>query len=136
MKFPGPSSLVAVALGAVLLVSGQTAVAQSARAAVPTTRILAIGNLKPGVSIDQVRAVMPSEVRETVALYLAGKIDQWFVQQGPSGVVFILNETDPVQAKAELEALPLGKAGLMEFRLIALGPLSPLQYLLDPPAHP
>jgi hypothetical protein len=75
--------------------------------------------------------ILPSEVRETVRLYLAGKIDQWFVKQDQSGVVFILNLTDPKQAHDLLDKLPLGQAGLMEFQLIPLGPLSPLRALLS-----
>ena len=75
--------------------------------------------------------ILPSEVRETVRLYLAGKIDQWFVKQDQSGVVFIMNLTDPKQAHDLLDKLPLGQAGLMEFQLIPLGPLSPLRALLS-----
>ena len=33
------------------------------------------------------RSILPTEVRETVKLYLDGKIDQWLSQQGRSGVV-------------------------------------------------
>jgi hypothetical protein len=45
--------------------------------------------------------------------------------------VFILNLTDPKQAHDLLDKLPLGQAGLMEFQLIPLGPLSPLRALLS-----
>jgi hypothetical protein len=82
---------------------------------------------------------MPSEVRETVKLYLAGKIDSWYVRKDAPGVVFLMNVATVKEAHDLLEALPLGKAGIMEFELIPIGPLSPLQYLLaDPPvpAHP
>jgi hypothetical protein len=44
------------------------------------------------------KPILPSEVRETVQLYLAGKLDQWFVKQDQTGVVFILNVTDPKEA--------------------------------------
>ena len=81
----------------------------------------------------------PAEVRETVKLYLAGKIDQWYVRQDGAGVVFLLNTDSVTEAKAELEALPLGQAKMMSFELIPLGPLNPLRLLLkptDPPAAP
>jgi hypothetical protein len=68
-------------------------------------------------------------VRETVNLYLEGKIDQWFSLQGRSGVAFILNVTDPDVARAMLEKLPLGQAHLMSFELIPLAPLNPLRQL-------
>jgi len=103
--------------------------AQSAPPPVPTTRILAIGTVNPGVDQAAVRAILPTEVRETVKLYLDGKIDQWFSLQGRSGVAFILNVTDTAAARDMLEKLPLGQAHLMSFELIPLGPLNPLRLL-------
>ena len=104
-------------------------VAQSANPPTPTTRILAIGTVNSGVDPAAVRSILPTEVRETVKLYLDGKIDQWFSLQDRSGVVFILNVTDPAVARDMLEKLPLGQAHLMSFDLIPLGPLDPLRQL-------
>jgi hypothetical protein len=78
----------------------------------PTTRILAIETLVPGADLAAVRAILPTEVGDTVKLYLDGKIDQWFSLADRNGVVFLLNETDPKAATAMLEDLPLGKAHL------------------------
>jgi hypothetical protein len=112
--------------------------APAAPNSVPTTKVLAIGSLTSIGAGDARRAVMPAEVRETVKLYLAGKIDQWYVRQDGAGVVFILNTDSLAEAKAELEALPLGQAKMMSFELIPLGPLNPLRLLLKPdtPATP
>ena len=44
----------------------------------PTTRILAIGTINPGVDQSKVLEILPNEVLETVNLYLDGKIDQWY----------------------------------------------------------
>ncbi|MBI3495680.1 MAG: hypothetical protein HY058_00075 [Proteobacteria bacterium] len=95
----------------------------------PTTRILAIGTINPGVDPAAVRSILPTEVRETVKLYLDGKIDQWFSLQGRNGVAFILNVTDPAAAHDMLEKLPLDQAHLMRFELIPLAPLNPLRQL-------
>lgn len=95
----------------------------------PTTKILAIGTINPGFEQSQVRAVLPEEVRETVDLYLAGKIEQWYSLQGKPGVAFIINVTDPAVAHEMLEKLPLGKAHMMSFELIPIGPLNPLRFL-------
>jgi hypothetical protein len=103
--------------------------AQPAKPPTPTTRILAIGTVNPGVDPAAVRSILPTEVRETVKLYLDGKIDQWFSLQGRNGVAFILNVTDPAAAHDMLEKLPLGQAHLMSFELIPLGPLNPLRQL-------
>ena len=111
-----------------LLFSGPS-VARSANPPTPTTRILAIGTVNSGVDPAAVRSILPTEVRETVKLYLDGRIDQWFSLQDRSGVVFILNVTDPAVARVMLEKLPLGQAHLMSFELIPLGPLDPLRQL-------
>jgi hypothetical protein len=103
--------------------------AQSATPPTPTTRILAIGTVNPGVDLAAVRATLPAEVRETVKLYLDGKIDQWYSLQERPGVAFILNVTDPAAARDMLEKLPLGQAHLMSFELTPLAPLSPLRQL-------
>src|SRR5215472_12788286 len=104
----------------------------------PTTKILAIGTINPGVDLAKVFAILPNEVRDTVDLYLNGKIDQWYSQQERRGVVFILNDvfTDPAAARDILEKLPLGQAHLMSFELIPIGPLNPLCQLQGMKANP
>jgi hypothetical protein len=97
---------------------------------VPTTHVLAIGHLTDKWTPAARATVMPQEVRETVRLYLGGKIAQWFVRQDLPGVVFLMNVTTVKEAKDLLDALPLGVAHLMEFDLIPVGPLSPLALLL------
>jgi hypothetical protein len=106
--------------------------AQSANPPTPTTKILAIGTINPGVDPAAVRAILPKEVKETVGLYLDGKdgkIDQWYSLQGRAGVAFILNVTDAAAAHEMLEKLPLGQAHFMSFELIPLAPLNPLRQL-------
>ena len=95
----------------------------------PTTRILAIGTINPGADNTKGREILPAEVRETVKLYLDGKIDQWYSLQDRVGVVFILNVTDMAAAREMLEKLPLGQAHIMSFQLMPLGPLNPLRQL-------
>jgi hypothetical protein len=85
--------------------------------------------VNPGVDAAAVQSILPTEVRETVKLYLDGKIDQWFSLQDRSGVAFILNVTDLAAAHDMLEKLPLGQARLMSFELIPLAPLNPLRQL-------
>jgi hypothetical protein len=78
-------------------------------------------------------SVMPFEARDTLRLQLAGKIDQWFAKTDGSGAVFLMNVTDPAEARAWLEELPLGRAGMMTFQYIPMGPLWPLGLLLREP---
>jgi hypothetical protein len=125
MKITLASGLAALIIG---LMGAGCGHAQSAPPT-PTTKILAIGTVNAGVDPAAARAILPKEVRETVGLYLEGKIDQWYSLQGRPGVAFILNVTDVAAAREMLEKLPLGQAHLMSFELIPLAPLNPLRQL-------
>ena len=96
----------------------------------PATKILAIGRPTAAGTIEAVATIRPLEVRATVALHLKGLIEQWWFQIDGRAPVFIMNVTDQAEAHAILEDLPLGRAGLMEFDLIRLGPLRPLAVLI------
>lgn len=103
---------------------------------VPTTKVIAIGSVSMPAGGAGTANIMPREVSDTVRLYLAGKIDQWYVRKDTRGVVFLMNVSSVEEAHTLLEKLPLGVAGIMKFELIPVGPLSPLNYLLAPPPAP
>ena len=132
-----PTVFVTLALGTCNWPSFAAAQAGSAALAlptVPTTRVLAIGSIPADPAAGTTAAnLLPREVRDTVRLYLAGKIDQWYVRKDTRGVVFIMNATTVDEAHQILEKLPMGVAGVMKFELIPMGPLSPLNNLLGSP---
>ena len=97
---------------------------------VPTTRVLAIGQFTKPPTPEQMKELFPKEVPATLRLYLAGKIDQWWIRQTQTGPVFLLNVTSVEEARTLMESLPLGRAGLMKHDFIELGPLTPLHLLL------
>ncbi len=137
--------LLARAVASALLlaaISPATSFAQSAMPAappsasgldVPTTKLLAIGSFTAKGSPDRWKPLLQAEVRDTVRLYLAGKIDQWYLKQDQSGVVFMMNVIDSREALELLGKFPFGQAGLMEFQIIPLGPIAPLRVLLTDP---
>jgi hypothetical protein len=108
--------------------------AEMAAARTLTTKVLAIGTWTAKATPETRPPIMPAEARDTMRLLLAGKIDQWFAKIDGSGAVFLMNVTDPAEAHALLEKLPLGQAGMMTFQLIPVGPLWPLGLLLGEPA--
>jgi hypothetical protein len=99
--------------------------------AVPTTKVLAIGRFLASQTPERLKGIFPKEVPDTVRLYLAGKIDQWWIRQDHKGPVFLMNVTSAEEARTLLDNLPLGAAKLMEFDFIELGPLTPLHLLLS-----
>ncbi len=98
------------------------------------THVLATLTVKPGITREQISPAMPNEVRDTVQLYLDGKIQQWWARGDGKGVVFLLDCKTVEEARATLEALPLIKQNFASFEYMTLGPLSPLRVLLPQPA--
>ena len=120
-----------LALSAVLLLAAAPLSAQSP-ASTPATQVLTSLMIKADVDRAQVLKVMPEEVRETLRLYLDGKIQQWYARSDGRGVIFILNCTTAAEAKAITDSLPLSKANLATFEYTPIGPLAPLRMLLQP----
>jgi len=100
-----------------------------------TTEVMVILTVKQGVTGQQIMAVMPSEIRETVKLYLDGKIRQWYSRGDGKGVVFLIDATTTDEAQALMETLPLAKEHLMDHEYIPLGPLMPLMRLIGADAR-
>lgn len=111
--------------------------AQAPSAAAPTMGVLTMLTVKPDAQRPDIMKAMPSEVRDTVKLYLDGKISQWYARSDGRGVVFILNCSTVAEAKAITDSLPLTKANLATFEYVALTPLTPLRMLIaEPPSAP
>ena len=98
-----------------------------------TTGVIVILTVKAGVAREQVMAVMPAEIRQTVQLYLNGKIREWFSRADGRGAIFLLDTKDVPEAHAIMEGLPLAKQNLMDHEYIAIGPLVPLRLLMANP---
>ena len=100
-----------------------------------TTEVLVIQTPKQGVTAQQIMAVIPSEIRATVELYLDGKISQWYSRGDGKGVIFLVDTKTEDEARAIMETLPLAKEQLMDHDYIPVGPLMPLRALMGPGAQ-
>ena len=83
----------------------------------PTTEVLVIQTPRQGVTAQQIMAVMPAEIRETVKLYLDGKIREWYSRGDGKGVIFLVDAKTEDEARAIMETLPLAKEQLMDHRV-------------------
>ena len=108
-------------------------VAQAQATSPTTTGVMAILTVKAGVTREQVMAVMPAEIRQTVQLYLSGKIREWYSRGDGRGALFLLDTKEVADAEAIMEGLPLAKQNLMDHEYIAIGPLFPLRLLMANP---
>jgi len=95
-----------------------------------TTAVLVIETLKPGVTPQQIVAVIPEEIRATVKLYLDGKIRQWYSRGDGKGGIFLVDAKTEDEARALIETLPLAKEHLLDHEYIPVGPLMPLRALI------
>ena len=100
-----------------------------------TTGVIVIQTAKQGITPQQVMAVIPSEIRATVKLYLDGKIRQWYSRGDGKGVVFLVDAKTEDEARAIMETLPLAKERLMDDQYVPVGPLMPLRALMGPGAQ-
>ena len=95
-----------------------------------TTGVFALLKAKPGVTRDQIMAIMPAEIRATVQLYLGGKIREWYAREDGKGAVFLLNTEDVAEASSIMESLPLARENMLDHEYIPVSPLMPLRLLI------
>jgi hypothetical protein len=93
-------------------------------------KVFALGSFTQPPTPEQRAEFMPKEVPATLRLYLDGRIEQFWFRQDRPGVIFYMQAESVEAAKALLEKLPLGQAGMMTFELIPVGPLAPLGILI------
>ncbi|WP_271670639.1 hypothetical protein [Bradyrhizobium sp. CCBAU 51627] len=121
-----------------LTLTGATAMTEpsAAQAQAPspvTTGVMVILTAKAGITREQIMAVMPDEIRQTVQLYLTGKVREWYSRSDGRGAVFLLDARDVAEAHAIMDALPLARQDLIDHEYIAVGPLMPLRLLMAKP---
>jgi hypothetical protein len=104
--------------------------AQTQTATSTTLGVFALLKAKPGVTREQVTAIMPAEIRATVQLYLDGKIREWYAREDGRGGIFLLNADDVAEAESIMESLPLAKQNLLDHEYIPVAPLMPLRLLI------
>jgi hypothetical protein len=130
MKFMIPFLVAALPLASVAQSQSGQAPGASTAALPKTTGVMVILTPRQGVTRQQITAIMPSEIRETVKLYLDGKIRQWYSRGDGKGVIFLIDAKTQDEARAVMETLPLSKEQLMEYEYIPVGPLMPLMGLM------
>lgn len=109
----------------------QTQATQAQATSPAITGVMVILTVKAGVTREQVMGVMPAEIRQTVQLYLNGKIREWYSRADGRGVVLLLDVRDVAEAHAIMDGLPL--QSLMDHEYVAVGPLLPLRLLMANP---
>ena len=124
-------------LSVLMLGSVHPQAAAAARPPVATTEVMVTLTVKPeNRAKPEFNKIMPEEARQTMLLYLSGKIDQWYSRIDGKGVVFLMHCSSVEEAKSLMEGLPLDKAGLADLDYVPLGPLQPMRLLTTPAMTP
>ena len=127
------SRLARRSLAAALAAAPASLSAQQPAPSAPVTAVMAVLTVRLDADQAARAKIMPDEVRQTVKLYLDGKIQQWWGKGDGHGVMFILNCSSVAEAKAITDELPLVKNHFASFEFTALTPLTPLRYLMGTP---
>lgn len=130
MKYMLPFLMAALSATSVAQSQPGTPQASTGAALPKTTEVMVILTAKQGVTRQQIMAIMPSEIRATVKLYLDGKIRQWYSRGDGKGVIFLIDAKTEDEARAAMETLPLSREQLMDYEYIPVGPLMPLMALM------
>jgi hypothetical protein len=94
-------------------------------------KLIAIGNVIKAMTDEDRKRIMPGEVRDTLQLYLDGKIEQFWIREDKPGVVFLINADSVEHAKKITDRLPLVPNGFLAFDIFPVGPLAPLGLLIQ-----
>lgn len=127
---------VALALTLALAVAAaiaDPALAEEQASSPAVTGVMVIVTVKAGVTREQVMATVPAEIRQTVQLYLDGKVREWYSRSDGRGAVLLLDTKEVAEAHAIMDGLPLGKGNMVDDEFIAVGPLMPLRMLMAKP---
>jgi hypothetical protein len=94
-------------------------------------QILAISKMKKDADRSKMGPqLLSDEVKHTLESYLDGHIRSFWFQAETAGIVLLLESADKEEAQRVLGELPLAVAGIIEFDVVPLQPLTPLGMLI------
>jgi len=92
-------------------------------------KILAMDQLRAGVTIEQIQPHLHDEARHAWKLYEKGIFRELYFRGDRPGAVVIMECADVAEAQRIMNDLPLVKKGLIEFSFIPLGYFAPFASL-------
>ncbi len=97
-------------------------------------KILAQLTPKPGRSPADFQPYLVAEEKAVWGAYREGWLREMYLQPEPLTVSLVFELPSTAELEARLQAFPIVAAGLLDVRLVGLGPWLPLEALFDP-AH-
>jgi hypothetical protein len=97
-------------------------------------RVLAIGHTQPGIRWEHIAPYVGVEARSVWELYESDRVREFYLQANHRpGVVLVFESDDVSEAERVVAALPMVKAGLLDFEVIPLRPYIGFRELLEEP---
>jgi hypothetical protein len=84
-----------------------------------------------GHALNEIKPLLVEEQKALWAAYREGRLREWYIQFEPFTVTFIFEAESPESVSAELDRLPVVRAGLLERHIVALGPWVQIEMLFD-----
>jgi len=95
-------------------------------------KIIAYDRFKPNVTLEDLKPYLREEVSNVWRLWKAGIVRENYARADVDGVVVVFECANLAEAQQYVADFPLTKAGLIEWKYIALGAPLPLEFLFDP----
>ena len=99
-------------------------------------KIMALLTMATGANSDAFGPLLVPEEQELWSAYRKGILREWYFQPAPLAVTLIYEAADVVDVEHQINALPMVQAGLLDRRIVTLGPWIPLEVMFDPSLKP
>ena len=97
-------------------------------------KVLAIGHAQTGIRWEHIAPYVGVEARSVWELYESDRVREFYLQANHRpGVVLVFESDDVREAERVVAALPMVKAGLLDFEVIPLRPYIGFRELLEDP---
>jgi hypothetical protein len=97
-------------------------------------KVLAIGHPRSGVRWEHIAPYVGEQARSVWKRYEIGQVREFYLRADhQSGAVLVLECDDVREAERLVAALPMAKAGLLDFELIPLRPFMGFRRLFENP---
>ena len=83
-------------------------------------QVIAFDRLKPGVTMETIEPVLPDEVATAWQLWKKGIVRENYQRADEPGAVLVLEVESVDEARQHIAALPLSRAGYVEWFFVAL----------------
>jgi hypothetical protein len=97
-------------------------------------KVLALGHAQTGIRWEHIAPYVGEEARSVWELYESDRVREFYLRADHRpGVVLVFESDDVREAERVVAALPMVKAGLLDFEVIPLRPYIGFRELLEEP---